>query len=69
MALVKFITCDAAAYGAGPKDNDTLYFVSDEQRLYKGAAAYSGGIYEAVSEFPKAGKINTLYIKTSTGEV
>lgn len=69
MALVKFIACDAAAYGAGPKDNDTLYFVSDEQRLYKGAAAYSGGIYEAVSEFPKAGKINTLYIKTSTGEV
>lgn len=69
MALVKFIACDAAAYGAGPKDNDTLYFVSDEQRLYKGAVAYSGGIYEAVSEFPKAGKINTLYIKTSTGEV
>lgn len=69
MALVKFIACDAAAYGAGPKDNDTLYFVSDEQRLYKGAVAYSGGIYEAVSEFPEAGKINTLYIKTSTGEV
>lgn len=69
MALVKFIACDAAAYGAGSKDNDTLYFVSDEQRLYKGAVAYSGGIYEAVSEFPKAGKINTLYIKTSTGEV
>lgn len=69
MALVKFIACSAAAYGAGPKDNDTLYFVSDEQRLYKGAVAYSGGIYEAVSEFPKAGKINTLYIKTSTGEV
>lgn len=69
MALVKFIACDAAAYGAGPKDNDTLYFVSDEQRLYKGAVAYSGGIYEAVSEFPEAGKINTLYIKASTGEV
>lgn len=69
MALVKFIACDAAAYAGGPKDNDTLYFVSDEQRLYKGAVAYSGGIYEAVSEFPEAGKINTLYIKTSTGEV
>lgn len=69
MALVKFIACDAAAYAGSPKDNDTLYFVSDEQRLYKGAVAYSGGIYEAVSEFPKAGKINTLYIKTSTGEV
>lgn len=69
MALVKFIACDAAAYAGGPKDNDTLYFVSDEQRLYKGAVPYSGGIYEAVSEFPESGKINTLYIKTSTGEV
>lgn len=69
MALVKFIACNAAAYAGGSKDNDTLYFVSDEQRLYKGAVPYSGGIYEAVSEFPEAGKINTLYIKTSTGEV
>lgn len=69
MALVKFIACDAAAYAGGPKDNDTLYFVSDEQRLYKGAVAYSGGIFEAVSEFPESGNLNTLYIKTSTGEV
>ena len=69
MALVKFIACDAAAYGAGPKDNDTLYFVSDEQRLYKGAVAYSGGIFEAVSEFPESGNRNTLYINSTTGEV
>lgn len=69
MALVKFIACSAAAYAGGPKDNDTLYFVSDEQRLYKGAVAYSGGIFEAVTEFPKSGNLNTLYIKTSTGEV
>lgn len=69
MALVKFIACNAAAYAGGPKDNDTLYFVSDEQRLYKGAVAYSGGIFEAVSEFPELGNRNTLYIKTSTGEV
>ena len=69
MALVKFIACDAAAYAGGPKDNDTLYFVSDEQRLYKGAVAYSGGIFEAVSEFPESGNRNTLYINSTTGEV
>lgn len=69
MALVKFITCDATAYEHGPKDNDTLYFVSNEQRLYKGAAAYSGGIFEAVSEFPKSGNRNTFYINSKTGEV
>lgn len=69
MALVKFIACDAAAYAGGPKDNDTLYFVSDEQRLYKGAVAYSGGIFEAVSEFPESGNRNTLYINSKTGEV
>lgn len=69
MALVKFIACNAAAYAGGPKDNDTLYFVSDEQRLYKGAVAYSGGIFEAVSEFPESGNRNTLYINSTTGEV
>ena len=69
MALVKFIACDAAAYAGGPKDNDTLYFVSDEQRLYKGAVAYSGGIFESVSEFPESGNRNTLYINSKTGEV
>ena len=69
MALVKFIACDAAAYAGASKDNDTLYFVSDEQRLYKGAVAYSGGIFEAVSEFPESGNRNTLYINSKTGEV
>ena len=69
MALVKFIACNAAAYAGGPKDNDTLYFVSDEQRLYKGAVAYSGGIFEAVSAFPESGSRNTLYINSKTGEV
>lgn len=69
MALVKFIACDAAAYKGGPKDKDTLYFVSDEQRLYKGTVAYSGGIFEAVSEFPEPGNRNTLYINSKTGEV
>ena len=70
MALVKFISCTAAAFGGlNSKDTDTLYFVSDEQRLYKGDVPYSGGIYEAVASFPEQGKINTLYINTSTGEV
>ena len=41
----------------------------DEQRLYKGAVAYSGGIFEAVSEFPESGNRNTLYINSKTGEV
>lgn len=70
MALVKFISCDAAAFGGLiSKDADTLYFVSDEQRLYKGDVPYSGGIYEAVTSFPEQGNVNTLYINTNTGEV
>lgn len=70
MALVKFISCSAAAFtGLAVKDKDTLYFVEDERRLYKGDIPYSGGIYQAVASFPERGAINTLYIHETTGEV
>lgn len=83
MALVKFVSTDTAKFAALPsKDADTLYFVSDQCRIYKGDVAYSGGIYEAVSEFPalpqgptayaaaaSTAKPNVLYLNTNTGEV
>lgn len=70
MALVKFVACTSAAFLAlKPKDADTLYFVEEERRLYKGDVPYSGGIYKAVESFPESGEVNTLYINTSTGEV
>ena len=83
MALVKFVSTDTAKFAALPsKDADTLYFVSDQCRIYKGDVAYSGGIYEAVSDFPalpqdsmayaaaaSTAKPNVLYLNTNTGEV
>lgn len=72
MALVKFVTCSLATYSAlTSKDAGTLYFVTDERRLYKGDTPYSGGIYKAVTDYPDTASaaVNTLYVNTSDGSV
>lgn len=70
MGLVKFVSTNVASFsGLNVKDADTLYFVTDERRLYKGDVPFSGGIYKAVTEFPGTGEVNTLYINTNTAEV
>ena len=70
MALVKFVTATAAQFAeVVSKDADTLYFISDERRIYKGDTPYSGGIYQTVDSFPGTGVVNTLYVNTATGEV
>ena len=54
-----------------PKDANTLYFITDERRIYKGDIPYSGGIYQTVAAFPEpdSAAVNTLYVNTATGEV
>lgn len=72
MALVKFVTGDAASFAlVSPKDANTLYFVTDERRIYKGDVPMSGGIYKTVTALPEAGvaEVNTLYINTTDGSV
>ena len=72
MALVKFVTGDAASFAlVSPKDADTLYFVTDERRIYKGDVPMSGGIYKTVAALPDtdAAEVNTLYINTTDGSV
>ena len=70
MSLVKFLTGSAADFqGLDVKDQDTLYFVTDERRIYKGDVPFSGGIYQTVEEFPGTGAVNTLYVNTATGQV
>lgn len=70
MSLVKFLTGSAADFqGLDVKDQDTLYFVTDERRIYKGDVPFSGGIYQTVEEFPETGVVNTLYVNTATGQV
>ena len=72
MALVKFVAGTAAQFQSlDPKDANTLYFITDERRIYKGDTPYSGGIYKTVTAFPDTGDaaVNTLYVNTATGEV
>lgn len=70
MALVKFLTSSAADFqGLAVKDQDALYFVTDERRIYKGDVPYTGGIYKTVTSFPQSGDVNTLYVNTATGQV
>ena len=70
MALVKFVAGSASQFASlDAKDQDTLYFITDERRIYKGDVPYSGGIYTTVTEFPQSGVVNTLYINTNTGQV
>lgn len=69
MSQVKFVAATLAGYqGLTDKDANTLYFVEEEQRIYKGDTPYSGGIYEKVNALPEQGKINTLYIVGDKGD-
>ena len=68
MSAVKFFILTSAQYAAmEPKDDGTLYFVSDQNRIYKGTVPYSHPI-ELVDEFPAAGLVGTLYVNTATKE-
>ena len=69
MALVNFKYGTAASFAGVDKDQNTLYFITDERRIYKGDVPFSGGIYQTVEEFPGAGVVNTLYVNTQTGQV
>ena len=70
MSAVKFFILTSAQYAAiamEPKDDGTLYFVSDQNRIYKGTVPYSHPI-ELVDEFPATGLVGTLYVNTATKE-
>lgn len=68
--LVKFVATTAAAFATATSlDDNTLYFVTDERRIYKGSVPYSGGIYQEVSAVPDNPVVNVLYHVNSTGEV
>ena len=71
MALVKFVQGTAAQFALlESKDADTIYVITDEQRIYKGDVCLTGGIYTTVENFPEVDQArNTLYVNTQTGEV
>ena len=69
-SLVRFATGTAAQYALlEQKDQNTLYFITDERRIYKGDTVFSGGIFRAVSAYPETdqAQINTIYVNTTDG--
>ena len=72
MALVKFVAGTAASYAAlQSKDADTLYFITDAQRIYKCDVQMSGDVYSVVGTFPAVGDAvaGTVYVQSSDGAV
>lgn len=70
MALVKFVQGSAAEFALlESKDENTLYFIDDERRIYRGSIPMSGGIYTSVASLPGTGEVNTLYLNTTDGSV
>lgn len=68
MGLVKFVTGLASNYAdLGVKDSETLYFITDEQKIYKGELLMSGGMFRAVADYPAQGENNTMYVNTADG--
>lgn len=69
MGVVKFKAGTAAAFALlESKDNDTLYIITDEKKIYKGNICLSSS-YKAVAELPGTGEINTIYVNTTDGSV
>lgn len=69
LAFVKFVSGTASEFAVAQKDNNTLYFITDEKRIYKGSVPYAGGIYLTVTDYPSTGDVNTIYINTTDGSV
>lgn len=72
-ALVNFYVTNRAGYnGIGTKDQNTLYFLSDEQIVYKGTTDYTNSIVVvSAGAFPKVASAipNKLYIDGDSFEV
>lgn len=70
MALVNFRYGTAAEFAAlENKDPNTIYFIADERKIYKGDVSYSSGVYLAVDAFPQSPETGVLYVNQVTGEV
>lgn len=72
MGAVKFKVGNYAAYtGLSTKDNDTLYFITDAKKIFKGATDVTENIVVVTTDFPTFANAfeDKLYIKPSTLEV
>jgi hypothetical protein len=69
MSAVKFFVVTSAQYtNLAVKDDSALYFLSDQNRIFKGETPYTHPV-ELVTEFPATGLVGTLYVNTESFEV
>ena len=71
--LVQFVTGTSAEFAIADKDPNTLYFITDERRIYKGDTPYGSVRIEirevlpdGVTDIPEVG---VFYLNASDGEV
>lgn len=70
--LVQFKTGTATQFAAlESKDANTIYFITDEHRIYKGDVQMSGDVYSVVSTLPSTEEavVGTIYINSTDGSV
>ena len=60
MGKVKFIECTSSEYNSASKNNDTLYFLSDTQEIYKGTVKYTASTPDPQTLRNQMGLGNTL---------
>nr|DAR02240.1 MAG TPA: hypothetical protein [Bacteriophage sp.] len=65
---VKFVSCSLSKYnGLAEHSTNTLYFITDSRRIYKGDVPFTGGLYETCTAYPVTGEVNTIYVNTKDG--
>ena len=65
---VKFVSCSLSKYnGLAEHSVNTLYFITDSRRIYKGDVPFTGGLYETCTAYPVTGEVNTIYVNTKDG--
>lgn len=65
---VKFVSCSLSKYtGLAEHSANTLYFITDSRRIYKGDVPFTGGLYETCTAYPVTGEVNTIYVNTKDG--
>lgn len=69
MSQILFYTGTKAQFDAlSAKNDNALYFLTDVNKLYKGSTAYTQSV-EVVDDFPTAGTIGVIYVKSGSYEV
>lgn len=65
--LVSFAVGTQAEYNAATKSDNTLYFITDSKKIYKGEVSFGGSEVKTVTSYPLTGEIGVIYLNTTDG--